>query len=205
MAYFICSPTYAGYLVVHLDESLRTVPPSPARLARLAFPRHDAVVSSILAKLARHPGTSLESIAQAPAGEVDFARLQLEKLSGQKLADWNSVYHVKAELPADAVALMNELKALPGVTKVYPALKPIPTGLATTPDLTGWQSYLYAEAQYGGLNAKAAWDKDVKGDGVYVIDNEHGMNFDHEDLGLVAKPLYEGGNYLMACLMKAKW
>lgn len=48
------------------------------------------------------------------------------------------------------------------------------------------QGYLHSEAEDGGLNAIAAWDDGIHGEGVVLVDGENGWNFNHEDLPIAA-------------------
>ena len=186
--------SYAGELVVHFKESLKVRLSQDTQLYSAAG--LDGELAPVQGVLDLHPTAELKRVARAPAEEVDAARARLERLSGKKLADFNSIYHLKADDPEEAFSLLQELKGTPGVEKVYPRLQAYPSSLDTTPSLVEHQTYLLDEAVYGGLNAQAAWDAGVKGEGVYVVDNELGVNFDHEDLGLVADHFYNGGNYI---------
>lgn len=189
----IYGDSYAGYLVVHLDESIG------ARLSeeKILYSRNgDLRVDSIQYAIGRYSSVEIERSVSATEDEVDESREHLERLSGRGLADWNSIYYVKTPDKDAAAELLGELRETPGVQTAYPAMRPVPFGLESTPSLTGLQGYLYAEASSGGLNAQAAWDAGAKGDGVYLIFNESGINFDHEDLGLQANLMIFGGNYL---------
>ena len=92
--------------------------------------------------------------------------------------------------------ILRNLQGLASVDKVYPALNPSPSTLITTPDLTGHQGYLEPEGTSGGVNAYTAWAAGVTGDNLYVVDNEPGINLDHEEFNFVKADLSGGGNYL---------
>lgn len=157
-----------------------------------------ATVAAVQQVLDAHPTMMLQRSIAAPAAEVERQREKLEHLSGQKMPDWNSVYRIDAKDPAEAVKLMHDLAATPGVKYVYPQFKGVLLGaLDSTPSLTGLQGYLYDEATHGGLNASAGWSAGTHGENVYVVDNEPWMNFDHYDLQPLTKDLWwNGGNYL---------
>ena len=187
--------SYAGYLVVHFDESLAVRQDQTKAIVSLAG--MEDRLAPIREVIALVPTAQVLRSVAAPEAKVEEQREDLERVSGQKLVDWNSIYHVTAEDPDDALTLMRELSVKPGITKVYPGMKGSLTGLATTPDLTGQQKYLLSEAGYGGLNAAAGWARGAAGADIYVVDNEPGTNFDHEDLGLTAAYLSTSdGNFL---------
>lgn len=60
--------------------------------------------------------------------------------------------------------------------------------LTGVPDLTVLQGYLFDDAKYGGLNAKAAWDVGITGTEVRIGNLDSGLNVDHEDLPNASKP-----------------
>ena len=186
--------SYAGYLVVHFDEELSVRQDKTKAIVSLAgfedrlAPIRDAIAIVPTAQV-------LRSVAATEA-KVEEQRADLERISGKQLIDWNSIYHVTAADPDDALTLMRELVAKPGVAKVYPGMRGSTSGILTTPDLTGQQSYLLSEATYGGLNASAGWARGARGLDIYVVDNERGTGYSHEDLSLLKKGFWEGGNAL---------
>lgn len=189
----ILSESYAGHLVVHFDENLVVRQDASKSLYSLAG--QDDALSLAKAAIASVSHAQLIRSMQVSEKKLDEQREKLERLSGQRMPDWNSIYHLKTETPEDAIDLLHQLQGQPGITKIYPALIPYPAGLLATPNLTGWQTYLLPENTHGGLNAQAAWALGVDGGGVYVVDNERGTNFDHEDLGLIATDIDVGGNF----------
>lgn len=193
----IKSDAYAGHLVVHFDEGL-AVRQDRNTKALVARTSGDDRLKSIEGIIASIPRAQLVRAIEAPPEKLDERRRDLERLSGKKLADWNSIYHVDVRDPDEAIELLRALKNEPGITKVYPALVPVPTSLATTPDLSGWQTYLLPEATHGGLNAAAAHSQGITGAGIYIVDHESGVNPAHEDLDLIAAGSDDGGCFLTA-------
>ncbi len=173
---------------------------APAVYKLVSITGQDAAVAPMQQVLDAHPAALIERVTSAPEAEVDRQRARLERLSGQKMPDWNSSYTIDVGDPDEAVKIMRELSAVSGVKYVYPQFKPIPAGvLDTTPSLTGQQGYLYDEANSGGLNALAAWSAGTHGENVYLVDNESGMNFDHADFQPLQKIAWaNGGNFLYA-------
>ncbi|MFA4875177.1 MAG: S8 family serine peptidase, partial [bacterium] len=207
--------SFSGKLVVRFEEGMQvrlkdaetvdkaavavpgtTTQTTMSRPVLFSAAGQDAAVAPMQQVLDAHPAALIVRATDAPEAEVDRQRARLERLSGQKMPDWNSAYRIDVGDPDEAVKVMRELSAVPGVKYVYPEFKPSPAGLDTTPALTGLQGYLYAENTSGGLNAQAAWSQGVHGQDVYIVDNEHGINLFHADLSLVNKALFEGGSYL---------
>ena len=197
----INSDAYTGRLTVYFKESA---------LAQLESGTTEDVVANaknvILSDsegspeakefLATSQALVMTRAVDAPVEVVKAQRAKLEKLSGKSLVNWNLVYHISASNPDYAVQVFKNLRALPSVDRIFPELKSSPISLLTTPDLTGSQGYLKPESTHGGVNAEAAWAAGVTGANIYVVDNEHGMNFDHEEFNLVKANLSDGGNYL---------
>jgi hypothetical protein len=202
----IYSDAYTGELVVYFDEDLgvrinsedstdstkATIDPvisvtSVTNQLDQLGPIQDFIETRPAIMIARFPKASPEL--------VDRRRAKLERLSGKELTDWNSVYTIEESDPDEAVLLLRELNETYGVSKVYPRLRPGPADLFTTPSLTGHQEYLNDEATYGGLNAQYAWTAGVTGSNIFVVDNEPGMNFDHEEFSLVKDDFSNGGNF----------
>ncbi|MFA5186483.1 MAG: S8 family serine peptidase [Patescibacteria group bacterium] len=189
----IYSDAYSGKLTVYFNESVASqLESSSASDVILSDSEGSPEAKSFLST------SSLEMVraVDAPVEVVKAQRVKLEKLSGRTLVNWNLVYRINAADPAYAVQILRNMQALPSVDKIYPEMKPSPTSLLTTPDLTTWQGYLKPEATHGGVNAEAAWAAGVTGANIYIVDNEHGMNFDHEEFNLVKANLSLGGNYL---------
>ncbi len=195
MAALIQSDAYAGHLVVHFDDALAVRMNESKALTTST--NKAALIASVENAIKRFPESRIVRTVEADADIVDARRAKLERLSGKQLTDWNSIYHIETNSAEDAIALLNELRGMEGVTKVYPGMQGSPSGLAATPALDGLQGYLFPESTHGGLNAHAAWNAGATGEGVTVVDNEHGMNFDHEDLGLIATRHSEGGNFFL--------
>ncbi len=197
----IYSDAYTGRLTVYFNESVASQLESGTT--------EDVVASAkgVIASEAQQSPDAKEFLStssaivmtravDAPVEAVKAQRVKLEKLSGRTLVNWNLVYRIDAADPAYAVQILRNMQALPSVDKIFPEMKPSPTSLLTTPDLTTWQGYLKPEDTNGGVNAEAAWAAGVTGANVYIVDEEHGINLDHEELGLVADDLSDGGNYL---------
>lgn len=193
----IYSGSYSGHLVVHVDEALG------ARLneSKLLYSTSggDNIVSAINSVVAAHASAEFERSVNISEDEADARRERLEYLSETKLADWNSIYHVNVSDPRDAVSILRELQNLAGVTKVYPKPIPQPMGLTTTPALDSYQTYLKPESTHGGLgvlDSSGEWVIAEKGNDVYVVDDEYGVNLSHEDLGLSYERLIRGGSFI---------
>ncbi|MFH1829684.1 MAG: S8 family serine peptidase [Pseudomonadota bacterium] len=204
----IYTDAYSGKLVVYFDDALgvriedSSVIASEAKQSptdtrtltvRSATGKEDRI-AAIQQVVEARPDLSIKTAVARPEEEVDRQRAKLERLSGKELVDWNSVYKIEEADPDEAVRIMRELAETEGVAKVYPQLNPSPAGLSSTPSLVGHQTYLYDELTYGGLNAQAAWNAGITGQDVYVVDNEPGMNFDHEEFNLV-KANFPAGNW----------
>ncbi len=194
MAALIQSDAYAGHLVVHFDDALAVRMNESKALTTST--NKAALIASVENAIKRFPASRIVRAIEADADVVDLRRAKLERLSGKALTDWNSIYHIETNNAEDAIALLNELRGMAGVARIYPALRGSPAGLAATPALDGLQGYLFPESTHGGLNAHAAWNAGVTGEDVIVVDNEHGMNFFHEDLGLIDEHFKDGGNFL---------
>lgn len=188
----ILGDNYEGLLVVHLNESLGSRY-SKAN-ASLVSKSGDERVTAIQDLLSSYDSATLIPVVQTNYDTADFKRLELERISGKKIVDWNSVYYVDIADPSDAISLLRELKNVDGVEMAYPAIKPVITDAQlVTPSLTDLQDYLYDGP--GGLNAQAMWNRGIEGSNVYLIDYEDGLNVAHEDLNLVASNYSSGGNY----------
>jgi Subtilase family/FG-GAP-like repeat len=190
----LLSEAYTGKLIIHFDESLQVRVDKNNSIYSDAGESGD--ISAVRSILSQHPSVGIQRSVSAPAEKVLAARRNLERLSGKTLADFNSIYNLEVLDPIIALELMRELKIQRGVEKIYPKFRDYPASLETTPSLTGAQGYLGAEATHGGLNAEAAWAAGVTGEGVIIVDNEKGVNLDHEDLGLMAGYDYQGGSML---------
>lgn len=185
--------SYAGYLMVHFEESVGARLDETGRF-KSAVGAGD-YLSSINEILGRYQNVEIFRTNSISSDEVDASRARLERLSGKQLADFNSVYRLNVSDPNKAVSLLREFKSNDFVSKVYPGFKPVPFSLDSTPSLVSLQGYLYDEVANGGLNARAMWNEGVFGGGVYIVHNENGVNFDHEDLALSADYLFRGGNF----------
>ncbi len=183
----IYSDAYSGRLTVYFNESVAS---------QLESGTTEDVIASAKDFLSTSGSLDMTRAVDASVEVVKAQRVKLEKLSGRTLVNWNLVYHINAADPAYAVQILRNMQALPSVDKVYPEMKPSPTSLLTTPDLTTWQGYLKPESTHGGVNAEAAWAAGVTGDNIYIVDNEPGINLDHEEFDFVKAKLSEGGNYL---------
>jgi hypothetical protein len=182
----IRSDAYAGYLVMHVDESLGAKLDTSKTL--MATSGDDGGLAYIQSTIDEHSGVTLRRSVDIDADKLDALRSRLEAQSGKTLADFNSIFKIDTPDLDEAVSLYNALKGKIGVSKIYPAQKTSPSSITTVPDLTGHQGYLYPESTDGGLNAEAAWNAGVTGQGVRVIDMEAGWNYDHEDLTVDDKP-----------------
>lgn len=177
----IYTESYAGYLVVHLSAPQD----DPSKLSISVYPPSEKITDMIRPVIEAHPVVQLKrSMETLSEEQIDARRFYLQGISGKQLTDFNLIYHVEVTDPDEAVRVMRELAATEGVEKVYPKRKTYVAGLATVPDLTGQQGYLYPDSTHGGLNAQAAWTAGVKGQGVVVFDDENDWNFGHEDLSL---------------------
>ncbi len=186
----ILSENYAGYLVVHLDETLGARLSSTKALYSVDE-RNVDMLSSLQAVIDAHPGVTLQRSVTIEPDRLDKLRARLEARSDKKLADFNSIYMIEAKDPAQALALYNELKIQQGVDKVYPAPKNSFPGITSVPALTGLQGYLYPDSTHGGLNAQAAWAAGIRGKNVQVVDMEAGWNYEHEDLFIDQNGLFK--------------
>jgi hypothetical protein len=178
----IRSDAYAGYLVMHVDESLGAKLDTSKTL--MATSGDDGGLAYIQSTIDEHPGVTLRRSVDIDADKLDALRSRLEAQSGKTLADFNSIFKIDTPDLDEAVSLYNALKGKIGVSKIYPAQKTSPSSITTVPDLTGHQGYLYPESTDGGLNAEAAWNAGVTGQGASVILMESGWNYNHEDLNI---------------------
>jgi hypothetical protein len=203
----IRSDAYAGKLVVYFDESLGVRIDSIAdsngekqtdgtSITITSATDEEARIASIRTFVEARPSLKIVRSVKDSPDVVDRRRAKLERYSGKTLADWNSVYVIEESDPDEAILLLRELKDTEGVVKVYPQFKAIPQGLSGTPSLTAYQGYIKDEATFGGLNAQAAWSAGVTGTNVQIVDNESGMNFDHEEFSLIKDTISNGGNFL---------
>jgi len=184
----IYTESYAGYLVVHLNPEVRDQKSEVIKSVRAELveaPNGVIEIPTVLQPaLANHPTVVLKRSVSIAPEQMDARRRYLEAISGKQLTDFNLIYHVEVVDPDEAVRVMRELNITAGVDKVYPKRKSYPASLSTVPDLTGQQNYLYSNESYGGLNAQAVWSAGARGAGVFVMDDENGWNFSHEDLPL---------------------
>lgn len=202
----IYTDAYAGELVVYFDDDLgvrinfdevfdTSKATNDVELAVTSATNQIDQIVPIQEFIEARPALRIARFAEASPEVVDRRRAKLERLSGKDLTDWNSVYTIEEGDPDEAVLLLRELNDTYGVAKAYPRLKPGPSDLWTTPSLTVHQEYLNDEATYGGLNAQYAWSAGITGANMYVVDNEPGMNFDHEEFSLVKDDFEDGGNF----------
>ena len=180
----IMSELYAGYLVLHLDESIGTRLDSSKSLFSTQG-QSDPLVY-IQNTIDSHVGASIRRSVDIEPAKLDALRNRLQKSSGKNLADFNSIYKIDVADPDEALSLYNALLGKIGVKKVYPAQKSSVSGIIDVPDLTGHQGYLYPESTHSGLNAEAAWTAGITGQNVRVLDMEYSWNYDHEDLSLTS-------------------
>ncbi len=180
----IYTDSYAGYLVVHISKEAKENDSSKLSLS-VPSPNLLTTVPQLFGPVvAAHPAVLPKRSISVTEEEFTARRLYLERISGKALTDFNLIYHVEVSDPDEAVRVLRELEETDGVEKVYPKRKGYVATLATVPDLTGQQGYLYADETHGGLNAQAAWDRGTRGDGVIIVDSEYEWNYGHEDLNL---------------------
>jgi hypothetical protein len=179
---FIYSDSYAGYLVVELDQSMRARLNSENSLQSL---EGDPRINDIQAILDKFPDVEPSSLAFISGDKLEKRRERLELISGKSLTDWNSMYKIPAADPAVAIDIYYNLVATDGVKRVFPKLR-LDASLAApgTPSVTGRQGYLYSNEIHGGLNAEAAWSRGITGDGVTIFSCDMGLNFSHDELDL---------------------
>jgi hypothetical protein len=201
------SDAYAGKLVVYFDESLGVriddgvdaggeKQTAGTSVTISSATNEDARIASIRTFVEARPTLRIvRSVEDAPE-IVDRRRAKLERYSGKDLTDFNSIYIIEEADSDEAILIFRELRDTEGVVRVYPQMKFGPGSLITTPSLTSHQGYLKDEAAFGGLNAQAAWSAGVTGANVYVVDNEPGLNYDHEEFSLLKTSFAEGGNWL---------
>jgi hypothetical protein len=112
---FIYSDVYAGHLVLHVDESIGARLNASSK-SLYSINADDASLADVNALLSQYPQVEILKSVDADEDEVDAERERLEGLSGQQLTDWNSIYHIDVADPADAVAIMREIKNRRGVS-----------------------------------------------------------------------------------------
>lgn len=192
--HLIYSDSYAGHLVVVFDESLAARLSDDGKLKGVSDDSRIGPIQNVIDEFSR---AAVKGSSHASAEKIDERRAYLERLNGRKLTDLNSIYHIEITDKNDAAAILARLRGMPGVVAIYPAVRGQPTGIESTPSLTELQGYLYDEAGHGGLNAEAAWNAGARGQGVYLVDGEMGINFDHADLPLSAANIADGGNVIV--------
>jgi hypothetical protein len=166
--------SYAGWLVVHFDETLKLrLNESNQFYSKAGAGDEATAVNSVLAE---YPDAWAKRSVDTSEEQVDTRRMELEWLSGTDLADWNSIYHIEISDPDDAVLLIRGLGALESVQNVYPSMLIQDMNLTTTPDLTVHQGYL------ADMNVNYAWTQGITGQDVTLVDGEAGWNKDHLDL-----------------------
>lgn len=190
----IYSENYEGYLTVHFKQELKVRIGKDAVFESLADSSDD--LARVNSMLRDYNDIKIEPFSDQDPGELEAARLKLVENSGAQLEDFGSIFELRISDSASAVALLRALKEIPAVAKVYPSFYPMTASISSTPSLAAHQGYLNAESTHGGLNAIAAWGGNVYGAGVYVVDNEPGLNPFHEDLVLSTLGISQGGNYL---------
>jgi len=184
----IYTESYAGYLVVHLNPEVRDQKSEVIKSVRAELveaPNGVIEIPTVLQPaLANHPTVVLKRSVSIAPEQMDARRRYLEAISGKQLADFNLIYHVEVADPDEAVRTMRELSGTADADKIYPGRKAYVASLATTPDLTGQQNYLYSNESYGGLNAQAVWTAGASGAGIMIVDMENDWNYGHEDLDI---------------------
>lgn len=135
------------------------------------------------------------------ASPARLARLKAEgeRRSGRALKDLRLWFEIRLAPNTDAAALIEALRAAPGIETVEPAPLPAPppsaiapsplrtalTSMATTPSFLADQGYLGASTD--GINAEFAWTiTGGNGAGVTIYDVEYSWNQTHEDLSKAA-------------------
>ncbi|MEW6113963.1 MAG: S8 family serine peptidase, partial [Thermodesulfobacteriota bacterium] len=184
IANIIMSDAYAGYLVMHLDESLGAQLDSGKSL--YSTKAQSETLISIQSAIDSFSDVELRRSVDIDPDKLNALRARLERKSGKTLADFNSIYKVEAPDPNEALTLYNALKTQAGVRNIYPGQKLALMSITSVPDLAGLQGYLYPESTHGGLNAQAAWNEGVLGQNVRLVDFEMAWNHEHEDLSVPA-------------------
>lgn len=176
------SESYAGYIVVFLDGAR---PSTRVDTGKSTYAGDsDATLTYIQDFLTSYPDASLKPSVETDPEQLDARREELEILSGKQLTDFNKIKHIHIEDPDRGVEIIRALEEMPGIHLVYPKLRAYGTTLVNTPSLVQHQGYLYPESTHGGLNAMAAWNAGITGQGISIGHGDSGWNFDHEDLPL---------------------
>jgi len=200
----ILSKSYQGQLVLYLDESIGArFDPEKGLITKSEDQEKN--ISELKDALHSFSSAQLKPSSALSPEQIDSQRKHLEKLSGKKLRDWNSVFYLEIENPIEAVQVLRKIKKIESVKKAYPKIrseilleKPVVedrfltnksfatkgTGQGQTPDLSIHQQYLGAENETGGINAYAAWQQNILGDNVWLVHADGGASFRHEDLPL---------------------
>lgn len=139
--------------------------------------------------------------------EIEDMWRQAQGLGGDvKLPDFNLYYQAKlaSKDPAELARVIDALNALDIVELAYPqypATLPVAGIPVDLPPVVGvsyepQQGYIEAPSLtspiVGGINARAAWQSNVRGDGVKLIDIEFGWDLNHEDMELYPSSLKSG-------------
>lgn len=139
--------------------------------------------------------------------EIDDMRQQAQGLGGDvKLQDFNLYYQatLASKDPVELARTVDALNTLDIVELAYPQqpaslpVAGVPVDLPPVVGVSYESQQVYIEAPsliapvVGGINARAAWQNNVRGEGVKLIDIEWGWDLNHEDLELYPASLKSG-------------
>ena len=195
MVSLLYSPSYEGALTLQLENG-NGIQLKNERLFEATDPSQTTVVQALNKVLRETPSVRVSSAFGANREAVLERARELERISGQTAPDFLAFYRVEAGKAKDAESFMRKLKGVKGIKTVFPKLKLYPTSIEDVPDLSVHQSYLKSFDQGFGINAEAAWAREVYGEGGIIADFEGDMAFTHEDVPLSTDLIANGGNLM---------
>ncbi|MDO8526654.1 MAG: S8 family serine peptidase [Deltaproteobacteria bacterium] len=157
--------TSLGKALVQID--------SPSYQDQLVFSLNDYSAVQELQK--KYPEIKFTSKFGDPK-KVDRERRRLERVTGKKLPDLRRHIVVAEKDKAKAKEILKKIWDEKGMEVFYPRMKARLPGINSVPDLSGQQGYI------NDLNIPAVWARGVKGQNINVVDDESGLNLQHEDL-----------------------
>ncbi|PJA21208.1 MAG: hypothetical protein COX62_03030 [Deltaproteobacteria bacterium CG_4_10_14_0_2_um_filter_43_8] len=197
----IAGKEFGGYLIVDVYESLEIETDESGNIdtsnkeennqnnideLRSTFSKYP----SLVVKSFVDPTSGMPGVPAATPKRIRFQRKLLEKKAGKKLPDLASRIRLESENLSDLILVFRDLKQKSYIKDIFVQTALYPTGNdGEGPNVSMHQLYL------DDLGVQSAWDANIYGQGVMLVDSENGISFEHEDLNVRATKFENGGNY----------
>lgn len=111
----------------------------------------------------------------------DLGNVAKDKDSDYIPPDFNTYLSVDVPKDVNIEGVISQLQQNPEVEFAYEELPPVECQVNASDDPAAiFQNYMFAAPV--GIDATSAWDKNITGSGIQIIDIEHGWDLSHEDL-----------------------